>query len=235
MIRVFIGFDPKETVAYNVLSYSIEINSSQPVAITPVMLKHLQHIHTRSRHNLASTEFSFTRFLVPFLCDYEGWAIFMDCDMLVKTDIRDLWNRRDEQYAVQVVKHDHRPKNATKFLNQPQTKYEKKNWSSVMLMNCAKCRSLTPEYVNEASGLELHQFKWLADDQLIGEIPPSWNHLVGYDPYSDAVDNIHYTEGGPYFDEYLTCDYAKDWLDMRDRMLSVDNSNLKSKLASNNG
>ena len=30
-----------------------------------------------------------------------------------------------------------------------------------MLMNCRKCTTLTPDYVNKASGLELHQFKWL--------------------------------------------------------------------------
>lgn len=224
MIRVFIGYDPKEVVAYNVLAHSIETNSSQPVAITPVMLKHLGSIHTRQRNNLSSTEFSFTRFLVPFLCDYEGWAIFMDCDMLVRGDMKALWDLRDEQYAIQVVKHDHRPKSDTKFLNQPQTKYEKKNWSSVMLMNCAKCKALTPKYVDEASGLELHQFKWLENDDLIGDIPHSWNHLVGYDPFDANANNVHFTEGGPYFRDYVGCDYADDWLEMKDKMLFVEDS-----------
>ncbi|AUM11634.1 glycosyltransferase [Ketobacter alkanivorans] len=224
MIRVFIGYDPKETVAYNVLSYSIEVNSTQPVAVTPVMLNHLSAIHTRPRNNLSSTEFSFTRFLVPFLCNYEGWALFMDCDMLVRGDMSKLWELRDDRYAVQVVKHDHRPSNDIKFLNQPQTKYEKKNWSSVMLMNCAKCKALTPEYVNDASGLQLHQFKWLENDDLIGEIPHEWNHLVGYDKYNKDALNVHFTEGGPYFREYAGCEYADDWLEMKDRMLFVEDA-----------
>lgn len=223
MIKVFIGFDPKEAIAYNVLSYSIEVNATQPVAIVPIMLKHLADIHTRPRNNLSSTEFSFTRFLVPFLCGYEGWAIFMDCDMLVRADMSKLWDLRDDRYAVQVVKHDHRPKSDVKFLNQPQTKYEKKNWSSVMLMNCSRCRALTPQFVNEASGLELHQFKWLANDDLIGEIPHGWNHLVGYDLYDPDAFNVHFTEGGPYFNDYIDCDYSTEWFDMRDRMLFVEN------------
>ncbi len=235
MIKVFIGFDPKEAIAYNVLAYSLEVNASEPVAITPIMLKQLSNIHTRTRNNLSSTEFSFTRFLVPFLCDFDGWAIFMDCDMLVLSDIAKLWELRDEKYAVQVVKHDHQPANTTKFLNQPQTRYEKKNWSSVMLMNCAKCKSLTPQYVNEASGLELHQFKWLKNDELIGEIPHSWNHLVGYDQYSDEVDNVHFTEGGPYFREYRDCDYSKDWIAMRDRMLFVEDAKSTAECKQSNG
>ncbi|MAR92442.1 MAG: glycosyltransferase [Pseudomonadales bacterium] len=230
MIRVFIGYDPKETVAYNVLAHSIEINASEPVAITPVMLKHLSHIHTRPRNNLSSTEFSMTRFLVPFLCDYQGWAIFMDCDMMVRGDMAQLWAARDDRFAVQVVKHDHRPTHDVKFLNQPQTRYAKKNWSSVMLMNCARCKALTPEYVNTASGLELHQFKWLEDDGLIGEIDHGWNHLVGYDPYDPAAKNVHFTEGGPYFSDYIDCDYASEWFQMRDNMLYVEDAAAKSSV-----
>jgi len=120
-----------------------------------------------------------------------------------------------------VVKHDHNPSEKTKFLNEPQTKYEKKNWSSVMLFNCAKCKSLTPDYVNTASGLELHRFRWLGDDDLIGDIPHRWNHLVDYDPEVPAseVSNLHYTTGGPYFEEYADCGYADLWNEERDRML----------------
>ncbi len=224
MIRVFIGYDPKEAVAYNVLAHSINITSSQPVSITPIMLQQLQEIHDRPRHNLASTEFSFTRFLVPFLCAYEGWAIFMDCDMLVRTDIAKLWDLKDDRFSVQVIKHDHKPKSDKKFLNQTQTKYEKKNWSSVMLMNCAKCKALTPEYVNSASGLELHQFKWLESDDLIGELPHEWNHLVGYDQYNENAMNVHFTEGGPYFDDYRDCEYANEWNNMCKAMLFVENA-----------
>ncbi|HET9578062.1 MAG TPA: glycosyltransferase [Usitatibacter sp.] len=221
-IRVFIGFDPREDVAFSVLAHSIHRRSSQPVAIAPVALSQLGDVYRRARNPLQSTQFSFSRFLTPYLCGYEGWAVFMDCDMLVLDDIAKLWALRDERYAVQVVKHVHVPKEDTKFLGAVQTKYEKKNWSSVMLMNCARCRALTPDYVNEATGLELHQFKWLGDDGLIGELPDRWNHLVGYDaPRKDAA-LVHYTIGGPYFDEYAGCEYAREWHAERDSMLHVE-------------
>ena len=221
MIRVFIGYDTREAAAFGVLSHSIHRHASQPVAIAPVMLSELEGVFHRERNPLQSTEFSFSRFLTPWLCDYQGWAVFMDCDMLMRDDIAKLWALRDERYAVQVVKHVHVPKEEVKFLGAVQTKYEKKNWSSVMLMNCAKCTALTPEYVNRASGLELHQFKWLQGDQLIGEIPHAWNHLVGYDaPRRDAA-LVHYTIGGPYFEAYRDCEYAAEWFAERDAMLAV--------------
>ncbi len=224
MIRVFIGFDAVEAVAYNVLAHSIQARSSEPVSITPLMLTQLDGVMTRERHELQSTDFSFSRFLVPYLCDFEGWALFMDCDMLVLDDMAELWKLRDENYAVQVVKHDHVPKEETKFLGQTQSKYEKKNWSSVMLFNNAKCKALTPEFVNTGTGLELHRFQWLDSDEEIGEIPHRWNHLVGYDEKvpTDQVSNLHYTIGGPYFDDYRDTDYADEWFAERAAMLRVD-------------
>jgi len=223
MIRVFVGYDPREAVAYNVLSHSINRRSSQPVTVAPVMLSQLGGIMTRERHPLQSTDFSFSRFLTPYLCDYDGWALFMDCDMLVLEDLAKLWELRDDKYAVMVVKHDHKPSEQKKFLDQAQTQYEKKNWSSVMLMNCAKCKALTPEYVNEASGLDLHRFHWLENDDLIGEIPHGWNHLVDYDPTVPAseVSNLHFTSGGPYFEDYIDCSYAAEWFAERDDMLTA--------------
>ncbi len=219
MIRVFIGFDRREVAAYNVLAHSIQARASQPVAIAPIMLSQLHDIFQRERHPLQSTDFSFSRFLTPFLSGFEGWSIFMDCDMLLQADIAQLWALRDERYAVMVVKHEHTPTETRKFLNEPQSAYAKKNWSSVMLFNNAKCQTLTPAYVNTATGLELHQFKWLDHDDLIGALPPQWNHLVGYDkPRSDAAI-VHYTLGGPYFAEYAQCEYAKEWLRERDAML----------------
>jgi hypothetical protein len=224
MIRVFIGFDSVETVAFHVLAHSIHVRASEPVSVTPLMLSQLADVMTRDRHELQSTEFSFSRFLVPYLCDYEGWAVFMDCDMLVLDDMAELWKLRDDKFAVQVVKHDHVPEETTKFLGQPQSKYEKKNWSSVMLFNNAKCKALSPEYVNTATGLELHRFKWLPSDEEIGDIPHRWNHLVGYDEIVPVgeVSNLHYTIGGPYFDDYKDTDYAAEWLTERDAMLRVD-------------
>ena len=220
-VRVVIGFDPREAVAFSVLAHSIHDRASVPVTITPLMLSQLGGLFTRERHPLQSTDFAFTRFLTPCLAGYEGWSIFMDCDMLMLDDIARLWALRDERYAVQVVKHDHQPREAVKFLDQPQTQYPRKNWSSVMLFNNARCRALTPDYVNRASGLDLHQFKWLADDSSIGELPRRWNHLVGYyKPCRDAA-LVHFTLGGPYFDEYRDCEYAKEWRDELARMLAV--------------
>lgn len=175
------------------------------------MLSQLQGLLTRPRHPLQSTDFSFSRFLVPCLSGYRGWSIFMDCDMLMRDDIAELWALRDERFAVQVVKHDHRPSEKTKFLGEKQTTYDRKNWSSVMLFNNAKCTRLTPDYVNSASGLDLHQFKWLEDERWIGDLPPRWNHLVDYDRPSHAVSLAHFTRGGPYFPEFANCGFADEW------------------------
>jgi hypothetical protein len=221
VINVTIGFDSREAVAYSVLAHSIHTRATQPVSTAPLMLSQLRGVLTRERHPLQSTDFSFSRFLTPYLSAYTGWSVFMDCDMLMLDDIVRLWELRDDRYAVMVVKHDHVPKETIKFLGEPQTKYEKKNWSSVMLFNNARCKALTPEHVNTASGLELHQFKWLGDDGLIGALPSRWNHLVGYDaPRADAA-LVHYTLGGPYFAEYANCEYASEWRRERDAMLST--------------
>ncbi len=222
MIRVFIGYDGKEAAAYNVLQHSIQQRASQPVSFTPVRLSHLGGVFTRARDPLQSTEFSFSRFLTPYLCDYEGWALFMDCDVLCRDDLARLWALRDDRYAVMVVQHCHEPKEATKFLGQVQTKYGKKNWSSVMLFNCARCRALTPEFVNTATGLELHQFKWLSGDDEIGALPRRWNHLVGYDPPNPDAALVHYTSGGPYFREYADCEFAAEWFGEREALLHAE-------------
>ena len=219
MINVLIGYEPREAVAFSVLSYSIQARASVPVSIAPLMLSQLKGVLTRERHPLQSTDFSFSRFLTPHLSGYAGWSVFMDCDMLMLDDIANLHNLCDDRYAVMVVKHNHVPKETTKFLGEPQSKYDKKNWSSVMLFNNAKCRALTPDYVNKASGLDLHQFKWLGNDDLIGALPNRWNHLVGYNPPRRDAALVHYTLGGPYFDNYRECEYSKEWFAERDAML----------------
>ena len=213
MINVFIGYDSKEKVAFNTLAYSILRNSTKPVSITPIYLPNLRDDFVRERNNLSSTEFSFSRFIVPHLMNYKGWAVFMDCDQLMLGDIAELWRLRDDKYAVQLCKHNYTPKEDKKFLGQVQTKYDKKNWSSFMLMNCNKCHELTPDYVNSATGLQLHQFKWLESEELIGELPLEWNWLVdepGYNTKS-KVNNIHFTKGGPWFKEYADCSYSETW------------------------
>jgi hypothetical protein len=229
VIRVFIGYDAREAVAFSVLAYSIQARSSEPVAIAPLRLSQLARNLTRERHPLQSTDFSFSRFLVPYLSGYEGWSVFMDCDMLVRDNIAKLWALRDDRFAVQVVKHDHRPREQTKFLGERQTSYQKKNWSSVMLFNNLLCATLTPEYVNSASGLDLHQFGWLGDERLIGDLPPRWNHLVGYDAPTGEVSLAHFTVGGPYFPEYADCEFADEWRAEREAMLFAASA-LRTKL-----
>jgi len=223
MIKIFIGYTRNEPLVYNVLQHSINVRSTTPVSFTPLNLDHLKDIYYRPIHELQTTEFSFSRFLVPYLCNYEGWAIFMDNDMLMLDDITKLWNMRDDKYAVMCVKHNHVPTEGIKLMNKQQTKYEKKNWSSVMLINCGKCKKLTPEYVNTTTGLDLHRFKWLESEELIGEIPLKWNYLVDYNPTIAAKDlsNLHYTEGGPYYEGYENCSYASEWRKEKDEMMFV--------------
>lgn len=211
MIRWFIGHDPVEAGTYHVMSNSLMRHSSMPVSITPVSLKSLEGILTRDRHPLQSNDFAFSRFLVPWMCNFEGWAVFSDCDMIVLDDPAKLWALRDDRYAVKVVHHTHIPVESVKYLGTTQTQYSRKNWSSVVLWNCGHPanRILTPENINLADGLDLHQFRFLPDE-LIGYLPKQWNYLVGYDKSNDAK-LVHYTTGGPYFEEYRNCDYHLDW------------------------
>ena len=219
MLDFFIGYDPNETVAYHTLAHSIQRRASIPVRIAPLMQSQLKGIYTRPRGPTESTEFSLTRFLVPHLSRYEGWSIFMDCDMLCRADVAELAaviRQRDDK-TVLVCKHDYTTKVGTKFLGHVQTSYPRKNWSSVMAFNNARCRALTPDYVNSATGLELHRFQW-TDDASIGELPLEWNWLVGEYAYNAHAKIVHYTLGGPYFDDYRNCDYAQEWFDERRAM-----------------
>lgn len=222
MIRIFIGKDDIENVAYHVLCESIIRQSSQPVSITPIYLKNFSKFFNRDRDEKQSNEFSFSRFLVPYLCGYSGHAIFMDCDMLVRTDIYKLWEQRSFLDSLQVVKHDYTPVDETKFLGNKQYKYEKKNWSSMVIWNCGHfhTKRLTPEYIEKASGLDLHQLKW-TDESRTGSLKPEWNHLVGEYPHDPDAKIVHFTRGGPWFHEYKNCDYAGEWLDEFSRMAHV--------------
>lgn len=231
LIRIAVGVDYREVSGYHVACHSILRRSSKPIAFLPIALNNLRGLMWRERNNLQSTEFSFSRFLAPYLCDYKGWVIFMDSDVVVIEDIAKLWDLRDDKYAVMCVKHDHRPPNTEKFLGAAQTQYERKNWSSVMLMNCAKCTALTPEYVNSASGLELHRFHWLESDGLIGSLPPAWNHLVTYsegDLHTQCL--LHYTEGGPYFKNYKDTKWADVWFAEKQDLETVIEKPLKEHM-----
>ena len=214
MLNVFIGYDPKESVAFYTLAHSILRRASIPVAIVPLMRGQLGKLYTRERGPTESTEFSLTRFLVPALSQYRGWSVFLDCDMLCRVDIAELAAECERQAdkAVLVCKHDYVPKTERKFLGQVQTKYPRKNWSSLMLFNNERCSALSAEYVNAASGLELHRFAWTGD-ATIGALPLEWNWLVGEYEYNPRAKIVHYTLGGPYFDDYRDCDYAAEWFD----------------------
>src|SRR2546428_10574472 len=211
MLQVHIGYDPRESVAFYTLAHSIFARSSIPLSIAPLMRRHLGHLYTRPRGPPEATEFSLTRFLVPALSDYRGWSIYMDCDMLCRADIAELAALMPGQAdkAVLVCHHDYLPKTERKFLNQVQTKYPRKNWSSLMLFNNERCGALTPQYVNSASGLDLHRFSWL-DEPLIGTLPLEWNWLVGEDPYNAQAKIAHFTRGGPYFAAYPHFDYPAE-------------------------
>jgi hypothetical protein len=212
VLPVYIGYDPRESVAFHTLSHSILRRSSVPVSIAPLVQSQLRGVYRRPRGPTESTEFSLTRFLVPYLSGYAGWSIFMDCDMLCRVDITGLEKEIAKQpdKAVLVCKHDYVPKTQRKFLDQVQTKYPRKNWSSLMVFNNARCRSLSVDYVNTASGLELHRFAWV-EDRAIGELPLEWNWLVGEYDYNPNARIAHFTIGGPYFDAYRDCDYAGEW------------------------
>lgn len=207
-----IGWDRREILPWHVLCHSIIENSSVPVSISPLKLSQLP----LTRPVEGSTEFSLSRFLVPWLCDYEGLALFIDCDMLVTCDVAELFALHDGS-AVQVVQHDYTPKDAVKFYGNVQKRYPKKNWSSVMLFDCAQCRTLTPQYVDTASPMALHQFAWTDS---VGNLPREYNHLVGEYAYEPAAKIIHWTLGGPWLARYAMADYSTFWNCARRSMMS---------------
>lgn len=213
MLNVFIGYDRQEPVAYHVLSHSILRRSSVPVSIAPLKRKLLGRMYTRKRGPTESTEFSLTRFLVPALSGFRGWSVFMDCDMLCRMDFAAVARQieRQSDKAVLVCKHGYTPSRGRKFLNHVQTVYPRKNWSSFMVFNNARCRALTVDYVNTATGLDLHRFNWLRDQGAIGSLPITWNWLVGEYKHNPKARIIHYTLGGPWFPAYRNCDYAEEW------------------------
>ncbi len=214
MIKIFIGYDDRERVATNLLIDSLNKYSSRPLSITLIKRSQLKGILTRPRGPLDSTDFSISRFLTPYLCDFKGWSLFMDCDMLFKDDVAKLWELRDDSCEVMVAKHSYIPKSERKFDSETQTPYKMKNWSSVMLFNNEKCENLSAYYVNHAPGLDLHQFKWAAK---VGEFPKRWNYLADEYEYTEDVSNIHFTLGGPWFHDgigsNIKSDYEQTWLD----------------------
>lgn len=224
MINVFVGFDPRESVAYHVFCNSLIRHASQPLAITPLALPNLRNY--KETHTDGSNQFIYSRFLVPYLMGYKGWAMFMDGDMIVRDDVSQLWALRDESKAVMCVHHDYQTKAAVKYLGAQNQNYPRKNWSSVVLWNCGHeaNRVVTPEFIEGATGAQLHRFTWL-QDSLIGELPKVWNWLPDeFGPNPDAK-LLHFTLGTPCFHEYADSPMAGEW--HRERML-MDHSIQKS-------
>lgn len=215
-LTIYIGWDSREQESYEVAYYSA-FEKYPGAKIYPLKQQDLrqQNLYWRKEDSQASTEFSLTRFLVPLLNEYQGYALYMDCDVLVKDDVRKMVPEWFGAYSVACVKHDYVPKTNLKKDMEIQYFYPRKNWSSVMLFNCGHVCSLnlTAEYVNSAAPSELHRMKW-ADESIYG-LDPEWNCLSGYYDIPDPKI-IHYTDGGPWLEKYSDCDYADDWKSFRD-------------------
>jgi len=222
-LRVFIGWDSREPIAYEVARATLLENASIALTVTPIKLQSLvdDGHYTRDVDPLASTEFTYSRFFTPFLAGYTGWALFCDCDFLFFGDARDLLAYRDPALAVCCVQHDYRPKAGVKMDGKVQTVYPRKNWSSFMLFNCdhPSTRKLTPELINRETGAYLHRMQWARDDE-IGSIPTEWNWLEGWNekPVSGTPKAVHFTSGGPWFKNWQTVDYADAWKKAADRI-----------------
>jgi len=227
---VYIGYDNREPIAFDVLASSIKLRTEQDVKIFKLDHRVLRKQRRFTRPWLIdadtgnfrdlidgkpfSTEFSHTRFLVPDLQDYQGWALFMDCDMIFQSDIKKLWELRDNRFAVMVVKHNHKGQESKlKMDDRVQLNYHRKNWSSFVMWNCAhpSNRRMNCARVNMWSGTQLHCFSWLSDNE-IGELPKSYNWMAGVSPVDVAPDVIHYTEGGPWFENCLDVPLADLWV-----------------------
>lgn len=213
-LRIFTGYDRREAVGWHVFAQSVIDRCSLPVEITPLTE---QFCSAAGGQRDGSNAFTFGRYLVPYYSDWEGWALFVDgADMLVRSDLADLWTLRDPEKAILVVKHEYKTKHSRKFvgtsMESANTDYPRKNWSSVILWNCEhpSNRALSPEFVTSADSGTLHRFKWL-DDELIGELPRTWNHLVGEYEHSVNARLAHFTLGIPGFQHYSEADYSREW------------------------
>jgi lipopolysaccharide biosynthesis glycosyltransferase len=212
VLRIFIGWDSRFPEPADVLRYSLLKHASIPLEIRYLKLDELNL--RRERDPLASTEFTYSRFLVPHLCNFQGLGLFLDNDMLCMGDIREIAELNMSRFALRVVQHDYQPINTVKMYGCPQTSYPRKNWSSMMLMNCAKLRLWSKEVVETQTGAYLHRFQDIPDEQ-IGELPRTWNTLEWMDANTRL---IHYTNGGPWFEQYVNHPHAAIWFRNRDEM-----------------
>lgn len=213
-LKIFVGFDGEvEPVAYHTFCQSVIEKATIPVSFTPLALNTLNnYIET---HDDGSNAFIYSRFLVPYLCDFKGYALYVDGDMLCRDDIDKLVDEIDPWAAVSVIKHDYKTKFPVKYNGNKNEDYPKKNWSSVMFWDCGhiKNKRLTPEYIMTNTGSHLHRFEWLKNDftELVGELPIEWNWLVSEYEYNENAKLVHFTIGTPCFYNFMNCDYADEW------------------------
>jgi lipopolysaccharide biosynthesis glycosyltransferase len=235
-LKIYVGWDSREDIAYQVCKKSIEGRTVRLTDIVPLKQKELRrdNFYWRDEDKLASTEFTFTRFLIPALQEYKGWALFIDCDFVFLKDVQTLFAQCDPKYAVMCAHHDYTPKEGVKMDGKQQTQYPRKNWSSMMLINCShpSNKKLTLDLVNdpEITGAYLHRFSWL-DNTEIGRLSYEWNWLVGWykEPEDGKPKALHYTEGGPWFSKYKDCEYANEWYKVERHVLRDEISELKLK------
>ena len=216
-VKIYIGFDQREAIAYHAFVQSLIDHASIPLDITPLAVKTLKEYE--EKHEDKSNDFVYSRFLTPYLNDFKGWAIFVDGDMICQKDIKELLDLRDDTKALQVIKHDYKTKAHQKYLGNINQDYPRKNWSSVILWNCKhpKHKILTPDFIANQTGKYLHRFAWLKDDE-IGELPKEWNWLATEYSNNEQANIIHYTLGTPCFKDYRNSEMSDIWLKKYDRL-----------------
>jgi hypothetical protein len=234
--KIFIGYDSREDIAWQVARHSVLRHAEQDLVVIPLRQQVLRELglYTRPFDANSSTEFSLTRFLTPYISAEDGWVVFSDCDFLFTSDIREVFTDLDSEKAVYCVQHDYTPAHSIKMDGKLQTTYPRKNWSSFMIFNCSHpdVRALTPEVVNSASPAFLHRFEWVKDPAAIGALDLDWNFLEGEYPKPDHTPRvIHYTNGGPWFEEWQNCDFADLWLRERDLYLADEAKSQLEELA----
>ena len=231
-LKIYIGYDSREDIAYQVCRHSlIRRSRNQDLEVYPLKQSTLREIGLYTRPlDAASTEFSLTRFLTPYLAAHDGWSIFTDCDFLYSVDIEDVLDGLDPKCAVHVVQHDYTPAHTTKMDGIKQSTYPRKNWSSFILFNGSHpdVQTLNPTIVNSQSPAYLHRFNWVKNENHIGSLPLKWNFLVGEYPKSEKIPAaVHYTNGGPWFGDWQNVDYADEWREERDLYLKESNKSIQ--------
>ena len=225
MAKVFVGYDSREDIAWQVCRHSLIRHADEPLEVIPIRQESVRELglYTRPHDVGSSTEFSLTRFLTPYLAYEGGWVLFCDCDFLYTDNIGKVFDGLDPSKALYCVQHDYIPAHDVKMDGKQQTSYPRKNWSSFMVFNCdhPDVKALTPSVVNSASPSYLHRFGWISDDNSIGALDLGWNFLEGEYPKPDETPPVvHFTNGGPWFHQWQNCEFADLWLAERDLYLS---------------